>query len=127
MDCKFVFFQAEDGIRALVLSRGLGDVYKRQVVARVPGIEADQLDIQLTGENLTIRGRFDSDAEREESKDWCWYASELWFGSFERTITLPTRVQGDKVSAEFKNGVLNLTVPKAEEVKPRSIKVKVAK
>ncbi|HNT05699.1 MAG TPA: Hsp20/alpha crystallin family protein [Anaerolineae bacterium] len=96
------------------------------VVARVPGIEADQLDIQLTGENLTIRGRFDSDAEREESKDSCWYASELWFGSFERTITLPTRVQGDKVSAEFKNGVLNLTVPKAEEVKPRSIKVKVA-
>lgn len=97
------------------------------VVARIPGIEADQLDVQLIGESVTIRGRFDSDAEREESKDWTWYANELWFGSFERTITLPTRVQGDKVSAEFKNGVLHLTVPKAEEVKPRSIKVSVAK
>jgi HSP20 family protein len=97
------------------------------VVARVPGIDAEQLDIQLVGESLTIRGRFDSDAEREESKEWTWYANELWYGPFERTIILPTRVQGDKVSAEFKNGVLNLTVPKAEEVKPRSIKVNVAK
>lgn len=100
------------------------DVDAIHVVARVPGIDAEQLDIQLTGESLTIRGRFESDAERE---DWTWYANELWFGSFERMITLPTRVQGDKVKAEFKNGVLHLTVPKAEEVKPRSIKVNVAK
>lgn len=97
------------------------------VVARVPGIDAEQLDIQLIGESLSIRGRFDSDSAREESKDWTWYANELWFGPFERTITLPTRVQGDKVKAEFKNGVLYLTVPKAEEVKPRSIKVNVAR
>jgi len=95
------------------------------VVARVPGLEADDLDIQLTGEALSIRGRFGSDVEREESKDWCWYANELWYGPFERTIALPTQVQGDKVEAVFKNGVLHLTVPKAEEVKPKTIKVKV--
>jgi len=97
------------------------------VVARVPGLEADDLDITLTGEVLTIRGRFPSDAEREESKDWSWYANELWYGQFERTINLPTLVQSDKVDAEFKNGVLHLTVPKAEEAKPKTIKVKVAK
>jgi HSP20 family protein len=95
------------------------------VVARVPGLESDDLDIQLTGETLTIRGVFGSDAEREESKDWCWYSNELWYGPFERTITLPTQVQNDKVEAVFKNGVLQLTVPKAEEVKPKTIKVKV--
>jgi HSP20 family protein len=95
------------------------------VVARVPGLEANDLDIQLTGETLSIRGRFDSDAEREESKDWCWYSNELWYGSFERTITLPTQVQTDKIDAVFKNGVLHLSVPKAEQVKPKTIKVKV--
>ena len=95
------------------------------VVARVPGLEADDLDIQLTGETLTIRGRFGSDAEREESKDWGWYSNELWYGPFERAITLSTEVQTDKVDATFKNGMLHLTVPKAEEVKPKTIKVKV--
>ena len=96
------------------------------VVARVPGLEADDLDISLSGETLTIRGRFGSEAEREEGKDWCWYSNELWYGPFERTINLPTMVQTDKVDAVFKNGVLHLTVPKAEEVKPKTIKVKVA-
>jgi HSP20 family protein len=95
------------------------------VVARVPGLEAEDLDIQLTGEMLTIRGRFASDAEGEGSKEWAWYANELWYGPFERSITLPTQVQTDKVEAVFKNGMLHLTVPKAEEVKPKTIKVKV--
>jgi HSP20 family protein len=96
------------------------------VVARVPGLEADDLEITLVGEVLTIRGRFPSDAEREESKDWSWYSNELWYGPFERTISLPTKVQSDKVDAVFKNGLLHLTIPKAEEVKPKTIKVKVA-
>ncbi len=97
------------------------------VVARVPGLEADDLDISITGEVLTIRGRFPSDVEREESKEWCWYSNELWYGSFERTIAMPTKVQPDKTDAVFKNGVLHLTVAKAEEAKPKTIKVKVAK
>ena len=96
------------------------------VVARVPGLEAEDLEITLVGEVLTIRGRFPSDAEREERKDWSWYSNELWYGPFERTLALPTKVQSDKVEAVFKNGVLHLTFPKAEEVKPKTIKVKVA-
>ena len=97
------------------------------VVARVPGLEADDLDITVTGDTLIIRGRFPSDAEREESKDWCWYSNELWYGPFERTISLPVQVKSEKADAVFRNGVLHLTVPKAEEAKPKSIKVKVAK
>jgi HSP20 family protein len=97
------------------------------LVARVPGLEADDLDITVTGDVLTIRGRFPSDSEREEGKDWCWYSNELWYGPFERTVNLPVAVQSDKVDATFKNGVLHLTVPKAEEAKPKTIKVKVAK
>ncbi len=96
------------------------------VVARVPGLEADDLDITITGDTLSIRGRFPSDAEREEAKGWSWHVNELWHGAFERTLRLPTKVQSDKAEALFKNGVLNLTIAKAEEAKPRTIKVKVA-
>ena len=96
------------------------------VVSRVPGLEASDMDISLTGDTLAIRGRFASDVERQESKSWTWYAEELWHGPFERVIALPTKVQSDKADAQFKNGVLHLTLPKAEEVKPKTIKVKVA-
>ncbi len=95
------------------------------VVARVPGLLADDLDITISGDALTIRGRFGSDIERQESKEWRWYNSELWYGPFERTIMLPTLVQSDKVEAQVSNGVLHLTLPKAEEVKPKTIKVQV--
>ena len=97
------------------------------LVARVPGLEAEDIDITVTGDVLTIRGRFPSDAEREEGKEWSWYSNELWYGPFERTVNLPVAVQSDKIDAMFKNGVLHLRVPKAEEAKPKSIKVKVAK
>jgi len=96
------------------------------VVARVPGLEAEDLDITLTGESLTIRGRLSSDVERDEAEGWRWYAKELWYGPFERSVVLPTKVQTDKAEAVFKNGVLHLTIAKAEEVKPKTIKVTVA-
>ncbi len=96
------------------------------VVTRVPGLEADDIDITISGELLTIRGRFPSDAERDEAKDWRWYSNELWYGPFERTLALPTKVQQDKTDALFKNGVLHLKIAKAEELKPKTIKVKVA-
>jgi HSP20 family protein len=96
------------------------------IVANVPGLQADDLEINVSGDVLSIRGRFSSDAERQESKDWCWYANELWYGPVERNISLPTLVQSDRAEAKVKNGVLHLTLPKAEEVKPKTIKVKVA-
>ncbi len=95
------------------------------IVSRVPGLEADDIDITISGDVLTIRGRFPSDAERDEAKDWHWYSNELWYGPFERTVALPTKVQQDKTDALFKNGILHLTIAKAEELKPKTIKVKV--
>jgi len=118
---------ARRGARAELPVNAWADEDAVHVVARVPGLEADDLDITITGDVLTIRGRFPSDAEREESKDWCWYCNELWYGPFERTISLRTKVKFDKAEAVFKNGVLHLTVPKVEEVKPKPIKVKVVK
>jgi HSP20 family protein len=96
------------------------------VVARVPGLQADDIDITISGDVLTIRGRFPSDAERDEAKDWSWHLNELWYGPFERTIALTTKVQPDKAEAVFTNGVLHLSIARAEEVKPKAIKVKVA-
>ena len=101
------------------------DVY--HLTARVPGLEPDDLDISLLGSELTIRGRFGSDAEREEAKGWSWHVNELWFGNFERKVYFPTEVRTDQVEAKFHNGVLHLTVPKAEAAKPKSIKVQVGK
>ena len=95
------------------------------VVARVPGLQADDLEITVSGDALTIRGRFASDVEHGESKEWSWYNSELWYGPFERSILLPTQIQHDKVEAQVKSGVLHLTLPKSEEVKPKTIKVNV--
>jgi HSP20 family protein len=90
------------------------------VKASVPGIKPDDLDITLSGETLTIKGEFKSEQKTEDAS---YIRQERRYGSFERTLTLPTQIVGDKAKAEFENGVLTLTLPKAEEVKPKTIKV----
>ncbi len=91
------------------------------VKASVPGIKPDELDITLTGDLLTIKGETKSE---EDIKEGSYVRKERRFGAFSRTLTLPTTVVSDKAKAEFENGVLTLTLPKAEEVKPKTIKVK---
>jgi HSP20 family protein len=90
------------------------------VTASLPGIKAEDLDITMTGQNLTLRGEFKSDDE--VSRDQYLYR-ERRFGSFSRSLQLPVRVQGDKADATFTDGVLTLRIPKAEEVKPRQIRI----
>jgi len=90
------------------------------VKASVPGIQPDDLDITLSGEMLTIKGEFKSEQKTEGGTT---IRQERRYGSFERTLALPTQIVGDKAKAEFENGVLTLTLPKAEEVKPKTIKV----
>ena len=97
------------------------------ITARVPGVDPDDLEITATEEAVTIKGRLTSEAESEDASKWHWLHNELWYGTFSRVLPLPTRVQIDKVDADFENGLLTLTLPKAEEVKPKSIKVKVKK
>lgn len=91
------------------------------VKAALPGFEADEVQINITGDVLTIRGEME---QEEEKKDRAWHIREQRWGSFERSVALPTAVTSDKANADFENGILTITLPKAEEVKPRTITVK---
>jgi HSP20 family protein len=93
-----------------------------KVCAELPGIESKDLDVKVTDDELTIRGEKRSE---RESGDGGRYCSERSFGSFERTIPLPTQVDGEKATSEFRNGVLRISLPKGEGAKPRSHKIPV--
>jgi HSP20 family protein len=92
--------------------------------ARLPGINPEDVDITIDDGDLIIKAELSSDLALDEAKDWSWYRHELYHGAVGRRISLPTLVQSDKIDATFRNGQLTLVLPKAEEVKPRSIKVK---
>jgi HSP20 family protein len=91
------------------------------VKATLPGLDPDDLDIQITGDTLTLRGE---SKEEEEIKDAKYHLRERRYQAFSRSFRLPTTVVADKAQAEMKNGILTLTLPKAEEVKPKVINVK---
>jgi HSP20 family protein len=90
------------------------------VKAAVPGVKPDEIDLSVTGDTLTIKGETKAEEKFEEGS---YIRKERRFGAFQRTLTLPTNVVADKAKAEFENGVLTLTLPKSEEVKPKAIKV----
>lgn len=90
------------------------------LTAALPGIRPEDVEITMTGQNLNVRGEFKAD--ETIGRDQYLYR-ERRFGSFSRTIQLPVRVQGDQADASFADGVLTLRIPKAEEVKPRQIRI----
>ena len=90
------------------------------VTAALPGMKADDVEITITGQTLTLRGEFKADDEIKRDQ---YLYRERRYGSFSRTVQLPVRVQGEQTSATFADGVLTLSVPKAEEVKPRQIRI----
>ena len=92
------------------------------VKASVPGIKPEDIDISVTGDLLTIKGEFKAEQQKGDGANII--RQELRHGSFERTMTLPTQVVADKAKADFEHGMLTLTLPKAEDVKPKTIKVK---
>jgi HSP20 family protein len=91
------------------------------VKASLPGVKADEVQINITGEILTLKGET---KQVEEKKEKAWHMREQRWGTFERAIALPTEVVSDKAKAEFENGILTITLPKAEEVKPKIINIK---
>jgi HSP20 family protein len=91
------------------------------VKAALPGFKADEVQINITGDVLTVRGEM---KHEEEKKEKAWHIREHRWGTFERSIALPTTVTADKAVADFENGILTITLPKAEEVKPKTITVK---
>ena len=86
----------------------------------VPGLEASDLDIQVTSEAVSVKGERKSESKTEENGVT---RSEFRYGSFRRVIPLPTKIQNDKVEAEYKDGILNLTLPKTEAEKNKVVKV----
>jgi HSP20 family protein len=91
------------------------------VKASIPGIKAEEVQINVTGDILTLRGEV---KHEEDRTDRAWHIREHRFGSFERSVGLPTTVKSDKAEAVFENGILTITLPKADEVKPRTINIK---
>ena len=111
----------ERGLQELALDLSeTDDAYV--VKASVPGIAADELDISLTDNVLAIKGEFKREETTENKR---YHLRERRYGTFERSVRFPMQVQADQVEAAYDAGVLTLTVPKAEEVRPRRIAIKV--
>lgn len=88
----------------------------------VPGMEAKDLDIQVMADRVAIAGERKSETKSEENGNT---RSEFRYGKFQRVIPLPARIQNTDVRAEYKDGILNLTLPKAEAEKNKVVKVKI--
>lgn len=89
--------------------------------AELPGMTKDDVDITLENNLLSIRGerKFEKEAQKEN-----FHRIERTYGSFSRSFTLPSNVRSDEVKASFKDGLLHIEIPKAEEAKPRKISIK---
>jgi len=92
------------------------------VKAEIPSVEKENVRISLSDNMLTIKGET---KKEEEVKEEDYYYSERSYGSFARTLSLPSKVKSDKIKASFKNGILEIHLPKAEEAKPKEIKIEV--
>jgi HSP20 family protein len=93
------------------------------VEAELPGFDLEDLEIVVTGENqLSLKGH----RERPSQAEATWHRQERGYGNFTRILELPDQVNAEQVDAEFKHGVLTITLPKREEAKPRRIEVKVS-
>ena len=102
------------------------DVYeeKDELVAKAefPGVEKEDLEVHLDDGVLTIKAEKKTD---ETSEETTYYTRERYYGKYCRSITMPFKVDADKISARFENGVLEVRLPKAEEVKPKQIDIAV--
>lgn len=91
------------------------------IKASVPGVKPDDIDINITADGVTIKGETRSESEVKEEN---YVRRECRYGTFARTIALPPGLKIDKAEATVDNGVLSLEIPKAEEIKPKAVKVK---
>lgn len=90
------------------------------VRAELPGVNKDEIKINLVNNTLTIRGEKKQESEEKKGN---WHRVERTFGTFERALTFPANVQQEQIKARFTNGVLEITVPKAESARTREIKI----
>jgi HSP20 family protein len=92
------------------------------VKAEIPGVDPKEVEISLTGNELTLRGE---KREESEEKKGAWHRVERRYGSFVRSVALPASVDPDRVDASAQNGVLTVTIGKREEARPRRISIDV--
>jgi len=110
---------AQDGLTSFPLD--ISETEDEFVVrASLPGVKPDDVQITVQGDTLTIRGE---SKEEEERKGQHWHSRERRFGRFQRSVFLSAPVKADGAQAQYEHGVLTLTLPKAEEAKPRQIKI----
>jgi HSP20 family protein len=90
--------------------------------AEIPGVTEKQIELKIEGDTLILKGerKMDSDDKKEN-----YHRIESFYGSFTRTFRLPETVDPDKISADYKDGILTVTIPHKPEVKPRSITVSI--
>ena len=93
------------------------------LTAELPGAAADKLEVSVKGETLSLRGEIPAAQVASEVN---YHRKERESGSFRRVLTLPAKVEVDRVEAAFKNGVLTVTIPKAAEAKARQVSIKTA-
>lgn len=91
------------------------------VTSEIPGIDAGDIEISVTGKTLSLRGSRKAD---ELGKDESYHRRERWAGQFSKTIELPFHVQTEQVKATFSKGILRITLPRAEAEKPKKIDIK---
>jgi len=91
------------------------------VQAEIPGMKKEEFEVYLSGDDLVIAGERKSENEEQRAG---MYHAERYFGRFDRRIALPSAVDGSKIDAHYKDGILTVTCPKTEEAKPKPIEVK---
>jgi HSP20 family protein len=117
------FFATEPNGRPWVPAVDIQETENELILkADVPEVEMKDIDVRLENGTLTIRGERKFDAKKNEGG---WHRVERGYGSFERAFTVPETVNPEAVKADYKNGVLTVTLPKKEVAKPRQIKVDV--
>lgn len=120
-----VFGDSDQAVFERVLTPAV-DVYEddSKIVLKtdLPGLEESEIDVSISRDVLTIKGE---KKQEHEDKDQNWHRIERRYGSFVRTLTLPESVDADKVTAKYKNGVLEITAPKTEKAKTKKVKVEV--
>lgn len=102
------------------------DIYEQEgnlvLKAELPGVDSNDVDVRVENNVLTLRGerRFDGEVKREN-----YHRIERAYGSFSRSFTLPNVIDTERIKAEYKDGVLRMTLPKRDEAKPKQIQISV--
>jgi HSP20 family protein len=91
-----------------------------EVKASLPGVKPDDVEVSIANDVLTVKA---AHQEQTEDKKRDYYRREIRYGSFHRALSLPVSVDADKAAAKFEDGILRLTLPKAEALRPKQIKV----